>query len=67
MRPDNWKRLGFNIKLVFLIAAVEENLEDEIVKFDDILLLDYKENHYGLPAKDYHYLDFIDKKCRNGF
>ena len=66
LNPKYWDRLGFDIKLLFLVASdkFDDKLMDEIDKYDDILLLDYKENHYGLPAKDFHLLEFIEQKCR---
>ena len=59
-----WHELGFEVKTLFLVASQNDVLEKEIKKYDDILLLDFKENHYGLPAKDFHFLEFIENKCR---
>ena len=67
---SHWKKIGFTIKIVFLIASKNEYIDeieliDEIAKFDDILLINSEESHYNLPSKDYHFLKFIDEKCRN--
>ena len=52
LREDIWNQLGFAIKIIFLIASTDDCLNDEIKKFDDILLLDFEESHYYLPAKE---------------
>ena len=62
---DNlWSRLNFEIKVVFLIGSKSsESLNDEIEKYGDILILDFAESHYRLPAKDFHFLQFIEENC----
>ena len=70
LSASHWKKIGFTIKIVFLVASQNEYIDeieliDEIEKFDDILLINSEESHYNLPSKDYHFLKFIDEKCRN--
>ena len=65
LSASHWKRIGFTIKIVFLVASKNESLIEEIEKFDDILLINSEESHYNLPSKDYHFLKFIDEKCRD--
>ena len=61
---EKWKSLNFTIKPVFIIAATDESLlKEELKKFGDILLLDFKENFYRLPAKEAHFLRFIEYHC----
>ena len=38
-------------------------LKEEIKQFGDILLLDFQENFYRLPAKEAHFLRFIEYDC----
>ena len=64
LNKKHWGELGFEVKTLFLVASQNDDLGEEIKKYDDILLLDFKENHYGLPAKDFHFLEFIENKCR---
>ena len=66
---DNlWSRLNFEIKVVFLIGSKSsESLNDEIEKYGDILILDFAESHYRLPAKDFHFLQFIEENCPGTF
>ena len=63
-----WTNLSFEIKVVFLLASIDsteiEELLIEAEKHDDILILNYEESHYGLPAKDFHFMEFIEEKCR---
>lgn len=63
-----WTNLSFEIKVVFLLASTNsteiEELMIETEKHDDILILNYEESHYGLPAKDFHFMEFIEEKCR---
>ena len=66
LREDIWNKLGFTIKIIFLIASTDDCLNDEIKQFDDILLLDFEESHYYLPAKEYHFLKYIEEMCRKG-
>ena len=66
LREDIWNKLGFTIKIIFLIASTDDCLNDEIKQFDDILLLDFEESHYYLPAKEYHFLKYIKEMCRKG-
>lgn len=63
-----WSRLNFEIKVVFLIGSKSsESLNDEIEKYGDILILDFAESHYRLPAKDFHFLQFIEENCPGTF
>ena len=58
-----WNQIGFEIKVVFLIGHPGKILDEEVSKFDDILQINFTENHYMLPKKDIAYLDFIRDKC----
>ena len=68
LNPKYWILLGFEIKIIFLVASVDRQeinqLQSEIDKYDDILILNYTESHYGLPAKDYNFMAYIEQKCR---
>ena len=66
LREDIWDKLGFTIKIIFLVASTDDSLKDEIKQFDDILQLDFEESHYNLPAKEYHFLKYIEEMCRKG-
>jgi len=63
-----WTNLSFEIKVVFLLASINsteiQELMIETEQHDDILILNYEESHYGLPAKDFHFMEFIEEKCR---
>ncbi|CAG5081165.1 Oidioi.mRNA.OKI2018_I69.PAR.g9803.t1.cds [Oikopleura dioica] len=65
LKKDIWEWLGVEIKIVFLIGRPsEENaLQQEIEENNDILILDMKESHHGLPFKDIAYLNFIKESC----
>ena len=66
LREDIWNQLGFAIKIIFLVASTDDSLNDEIKQFDDILLLDFEESQFYLPAKEYHFLKYIEEMCRKG-
>lgn len=67
LHPGIWNWLHYKIKVVFLIAQVEEevDLSDEIMEKGDILLLDFPESLYNLPFKDIAFLRFIESSCKN--
>ncbi|CAG5103068.1 Oidioi.mRNA.OKI2018_I69.chr1.g599.t1.cds [Oikopleura dioica] len=67
LQPEIWNWLHYRIKVVFLIAQAEEevDLSDEILEKGDILLLDFQESLYNLPFKDIAFLRFIEKSCKN--
>ena len=63
-----WTDLNFEIKVVFLLASKNsteiEGLLKETEESDDLIILNFQESHYGLPAKDFHFMEFIEEKCR---
>ena len=63
-----WTDLNFEIKVVFLLASINsteiEGLLKETEESDDLIILNFQESHYGLPAKDFHFMEFIEEKCR---
>jgi len=63
--PKIWSSLGFKIKVVFIIAQTEEqiNLAEEINEKKDLLILDFPETLYNLVYKDISFLRFIENKC----
>ncbi|CAG5102779.1 Oidioi.mRNA.OKI2018_I69.chr1.g462.t1.cds [Oikopleura dioica] len=64
LNPDLWTKLGFKIKVVFIIGQKENaNLTEEMRKNEDLLVLDFEESHYNLPYKDMAFLRFIEEKC----
>ena len=64
LSSDIWKWLGIEIKVVFIIGRPGgEDLSEEIETFKDLLILDFEENHYGLPYKDVAFLQFVENSC----
>ena len=63
-----WTNLSVEIRVVFLLASVNSTEVQELMieteQHDDILILNYEESHYRLPAKDFHFMEFIEEKCR---
>ncbi|CAG5105206.1 Oidioi.mRNA.OKI2018_I69.chr1.g1922.t1.cds [Oikopleura dioica] len=65
LNEEIWNWLGIEIKIVFIIGRPDEEvIKDEIKTYNDLLVLDFEENHYGLPYKDIGFLQFIEKSCQ---
>jgi hypothetical protein len=63
--PKIWSWLGFKIKVVFIIAQTDQeiNLAEEINEKKDLLILDFPETLYNLVYKDIAFLAFIESRC----
>jgi len=65
LNPKIWSWLGFKIKVLFIIAQTEEevDLAEEINEKRDLLILDFPETFYNLVYKDIAFLEFIESSC----
>jgi hypothetical protein len=65
LNPKIWSWLGFKIKVLFIIAQTEEevDLAEEINEERDLLILDFPETFYNLVYKDIAFLQLIESSC----